>query len=174
MGKISFFEEKNFGGCYYDCSSDCTDLQSHFRRCNSIKVESGCFMIYEGANYTGHQYFVSPGQYPEFQRWMATNDCICSCRVIPQLNDSFKLSIYERLEFGGQMMDLTDSCPNVLDSFRTNDIFSCKVKEGNWLFYDQPNYKGRIYLLMPREYSRFSEWGGVTARVGSIKRIVEY
>ncbi|XP_042559009.1 gamma-crystallin S-1-like [Clupea harengus] len=130
-------------------------------------------MIYEDTDYMGHQYFVCEGKYPDFQKWMGANDSICSCRAIPQCKNSYKLSLYERTEFGGQMMDLMENCPSVMDRFHTNDIFSCKVKEGNWLFYEHPNYKGRMYLMMPGEYRRFSEWGGVNARVGSIRRIVD-
>lgn len=70
-------------------------------------------------------------------------------------------------------MELVDDCPNVMDFFHTNDIFSCNVTNGNWLFYEQPNYRGRMYLIRPGEYKRFSEWGGRNARVGSIRRIVD-
>ncbi|XP_063070216.1 gamma-crystallin S-1-like [Engraulis encrasicolus] len=174
MGKIIFFEDKHFAGQHYECSSDCKDLYSCFRQCNSIKVESGCFMIYESPNYTGQQYFVCPGEYPEFHKWMGINDHVCSCRMIPQDSKGFKLSFFERTEFGGQMRELTDNCPNLMDCFNTGSIFSCKVREGNWLFYEHPEYQGRMYLMMPGEYCRFSEWGGASARVGSIKCILTY
>lgn len=83
------------------------------------------------------------------------------------------MRLYERIEFGGQVMELVDDCPNVMDCFHISDIFSCNVTNGNWLFYEQPNYRGRMYLIRPGEYKRFSEWGGRNARVGSIRRIVD-
>lgn len=85
----------------------------------------------------------------------------------------FNMRLYERIEFGGQVMELVDDCPNVMDCFHISDIFSCNVTNGNWLFYEQPNYRGRMYLIRPGEYKRFSEWGGRNARVGSIRRIVD-
>lgn len=84
------------------------------------------------------------------------------------------MRLYERIEFGGQMMDLMDDCPNVMDRFNIPNVFSCNVANGNWLFYERPHYRGKMYLIRPREYKRFSDWGGRTARVGSIRRIVDY
>lgn len=71
-------------------------------------------------------------------------------------------------------MDLDEDCPSIMDRFHAKGIFSCHVTNGNWLFYEHPNYLGRMYLIRPGEYKRFSEWGGRSARVGSIRRIMDY
>ncbi|XP_059198774.1 gamma-crystallin S-1-like [Centropristis striata] len=173
MGKIIFYENKNFLGCHYECCDDCADLLRLLKHCNSIKVESGCFMIYEKSNYSGNQYCLSRGEYPDCHLWMGTDFCVCSCRFIPTKPGTFNMRLYERIEFGGQMMPLMDDCPSVMDRFHTNNIFSCTVTDGNWLFYEHPNYRGRMYLITPGEYTRFSEWGGRNARVGSIRRILD-
>ncbi|XP_074514415.1 gamma-crystallin S-1-like [Sebastes fasciatus] len=174
MGKIIFYEDKNFSGRIFECSNDCADLTCLLKHCNSIRVESGCFMIYEKSNYGGNQYCLKRGDYPDFHHWTGTNDSICSCRFIHMDQCSFNMRLYERIEFGGQMMDLMEDCPSVMDRFHINDIFSCNVTEGNWLFYEHPNYRGRMYLIKPGDYKRFSEWGGRSARVGSIRRILDY
>lgn len=83
--QIVFYEDKNFQGRSYECSNDCTDLHTYFSRCNSIRVESGCFMIYERPNYMGHQYFMKRGDYSDYQRWMGFSSCIRSCRLIPMV-----------------------------------------------------------------------------------------
>uniref|UniRef100_UPI0037E8EA74 gamma-crystallin S-1-like isoform X2 n=1 Tax=Semicossyphus pulcher TaxID=241346 RepID=UPI0037E8EA74 len=176
MGKIIFYEDKNFSGRHFECSHDCADLTCLLSRCNSIRVESGSFMIYEKPDFTGNQYFMRRGEYPDFHQWTGVTDSVSSCRHIctNQQPASFNVRLYERIEFGGQMMDLMDDCPSVMDRFHVNDIFSCTVTDGNWLFYEHPNYRGRMYLILPGEYKRFSEWGGRTARVGSIRRIMDY
>ncbi|XP_026001050.1 gamma-crystallin S-1-like [Astatotilapia calliptera] len=174
MGKIIFYEDNNFSGHHFECCNDCEDLLSRLSRCNSIKVESGCFMIYEKPNYSGNQYYLKRGEYPDFHHWMGVNESVSSCRHIPTEPGMFNMRLYERIEFGGQVMDLVDDCPSVMDRFHVNDIFSCNVKNGNWLFYEHPNYRGKMYLIRPGEYKRFSEWGGRSARVGSIKRIMDY
>ncbi|XP_073318858.1 gamma-crystallin S-1-like isoform X1 [Pagrus major] len=172
MGKIIFYEDRNFQGRSYECSSECSDLHSHFSRCNSIRVDNGDWMVYERPNYMGYQYFLRKGDYPDYQRWMGFNDCVRSCRMIPGVSPSaHKMMIYERPEFGGQMMELTDDCPSLYERFHSNDINSCNVKDGHWIFYEHPHYRGRQYLMRPGEYRRFNEWGSMSPRVGSIRRV---
>ncbi|XP_052004805.1 gamma-crystallin S-1 isoform X1 [Xyrauchen texanus] len=174
MGKIIFYEDKNFEGHQYECSGDCADMLCYLNCCNSIRVENGCFMIYEQPHFSGQQYLLRKGEYPEYECWLGKNDFVCSCRVIPMTQGStHEVKLFERMEFGGQMMDLVDDCPNVMNIFHTNNIFSCKVVGGNWLFYENSNYRGRMYLIRPGEYTRFTEWGGKSACVGSIKRIID-
>ncbi|KAL2774975.1 gamma-crystallin A, partial [Daubentonia madagascariensis] len=83
MGKITFYEDRGFQGRCYECTSDCPNLQAYFSRCNSIRVDSGCWMLYERPNYQGHQYFLRRGDYSDYQQWMGLSDSICSCRAIP-------------------------------------------------------------------------------------------
>ncbi|XP_051787364.1 gamma-crystallin M2-like isoform X2 [Erpetoichthys calabaricus] len=172
MGKIIFYEDRNFQGRYYECSSDCTDLHSYFSRCNSIRVESGCWMVYERPNYMGYQYFLRRGEYPDYQRWMGYSDYIRSCRMVPQHRGSHRMKIYERENFGGQMMEFMDDCESVQDRFRYPDIYSCHV-DGYWIMYEQPHYRGRQYFLRPGEYRRYSDWGGMNPRIGSFRRIMD-
>lgn len=80
--QVTFYEEKKFQGRCYNCSSDCADLHTHFSRCNSIRVESGVWVIYERSNYKGFQYILGPGEYADSQQWMAFNDSVQSCRAI--------------------------------------------------------------------------------------------
>ena len=68
-------------------------------------------------------------------------------------------------------MELTDDCPSLNERFNHNDVYSCNVRDGYWIFYEHPNYRGRQYLMNPGEYRRFNEWGSTTSRVGSIRRI---
>ncbi|XP_041118899.1 gamma-crystallin M2 [Polyodon spathula] len=174
MGKIIFYEDRNFQGRHYECSSDCADLHSYFSRCNSVRVESGCWMMYERPNYMGYQYFMRRGEYPDYQRWMGFNDSVRSCRMIPQYQGSYRMRVYERPEFGGQMMEFMDDCPSVYDRFRYNDIHSCNVMDGYWIMYEQPNYRGRQYFMRPGEYRRYSDWGGMSSRIGSFRRIADF
>ncbi|MBN3326833.1 CRGM2 protein, partial [Atractosteus spatula] len=180
--QIIFYEDRNFGGRSYECSSDCADMHSYFSRCNSIRVESGCWMVYERPNYMGYQYFLRRGEYPDYQRWMGYNDCISYIPVqsvlrnvlCSQYQGSYRMRIYEREDFGGQMMEFMDDCPNVYDRFRYHDIHSCNVMEGYWMFYEQPNYRGRQYFMRPGEYRRFSDWGGMSPRIGSFRRLMDF
>ncbi|XP_075037477.1 gamma-crystallin M2-like [Mixophyes fleayi] len=172
--QIIFYEEKDFQGPYYECSNDCPNLSFYISRCKSIQVIKGCWMIYEHTNYRGYQYFIKRGDYPNFQQWMGFNDSVKSCLAISQYKGSYRLRLYERNNFGGKMLEAMDDCPSVCDRFNHNDIQSCNVFDGYWIFYEMPNYKGRQYYLRPGEYRRFTDWGALNARVGSFKQITEF
>nr|XP_006636334.1 PREDICTED: gamma-crystallin M2-like isoform X1 [Lepisosteus oculatus]XP_015213892.1 PREDICTED: gamma-crystallin M2-like isoform X2 [Lepisosteus oculatus] len=175
MGKIIFYEDRNFGGRSYECSSDCADLHSYFSRCNSIRVESGCWMVYERPNYMGYQYFLRRGEYPDYQRWMGFNDSIRSCRTFTYTHGGpYRIRIYERPGFEGQMSECMDDCESVHDRYRYREINSCHIMDGYWIFYEQPHYRGRQYFLRPGEYRRFSDWGASSPVVGSFRRIMNF
>lgn len=86
--QIVFYEDKNFQGKSHECSGDNADLHSYFARCNSIRVENGCWVVYERSNYMGHQYYLKKGEYPDYQSWLGLNDSIRSCHSIPQVSYS--------------------------------------------------------------------------------------
>ncbi|KAJ8778919.1 hypothetical protein J1605_013153 [Eschrichtius robustus] len=81
--QIIIYEDRGFQGHSYECSGDCPNLQPCFSRCNSIRVDSGCWMLYERPNYQGHQYFLRRGDYPDYQQWMGLNDSVRPCHTIP-------------------------------------------------------------------------------------------
>lgn len=91
--QIIFYEDRNFQGCSYECSTECSELHSYFSRCNSIRVESGDWVVYERPNYMGYQYLLRSGDYPDHQRWMGFNDCVRSCHMIPMVNLSQAVSM---------------------------------------------------------------------------------
>ncbi|XP_072476776.1 gamma-crystallin D-like isoform X1 [Notamacropus eugenii] len=173
MGKITFFEDRAFQGHYYECSSDHSNLQSYFSRCNSVRVDSGNWMIYEQPNYAGCQYYLRRGEYPDYQEWMGLNDSIRSCRIIPHQTGSHRIRIYEREDFRGQMAELSEDCSSLQDRLHFHEVYSLNVLEGCWILYELPNYRGRQYLLRPGEYRRFQDWGATNAKVGSLRRVMD-
>ncbi|XP_066544093.1 gamma-crystallin M2-like [Amia ocellicauda] len=150
-------------------------MHSYFSRCNSIRVDSGCWVLYERPNYMGYQYVLTRGEYPEYQRWMGYNECIRSCRTYNySRGGSYRMRIYERPDFAGQMTECMDDCDSVYDRFHYREINSCHITDGYWTFYEQPNYRGRQYFLRPGEYRRYSDWGGSSPMVGSFRRVMNF
>ncbi|TKS67857.1 Gamma-crystallin M2 [Collichthys lucidus] len=172
---ITFYEDRNFQGRSYECDTDCPDMHPHFSRCNSIKVESGCWVLYEKPNYTGFQYVLTRGEYPDYQRWMGYNDTIRSCRTYSYTSQGpYRIRIYERPNFQGQMVEFSEDCESVQEHFHSRDIYSCNVMEGYWTFYEHSHYRGRQYFLRPGEYRKFSDWGATCATIGSFRRITDF
>ncbi|XP_068575360.1 gamma-crystallin M3-like [Cebidichthys violaceus] len=173
---IIFYEDRNFQGRSYETSNDCPELTSYLSRCNSCRVESGLFMVYERPNFMGQQMLVRRGEYPDNQRLMGMtmSDCIRSSRMIPMHRGPFRMRIYEKENFGGQMHELMDDCDNMMDRFRMSDCQSCNVMDGHWLMFEQPNYRGKMLYLRPGEYRNLRETGmSDMMRFSSIRRITD-
>ncbi|XP_054333763.1 gamma-crystallin D [Pongo pygmaeus] len=173
MGKITLYEDRGFQGRHYECSGDHPNLQPYLSRCNSVRVDSGCWMLYEQPNYSGLQYFLRRGDYADHQQWMGLSDSVRSCRLIPQ-SGSHRIRLYEREDYRGQMIEFTEDCSCLQDRFRFNEIHSLNVLEGSWVLYELSNYRGRQYLLMPGDYRRYQDWGATNARVGSLRRVIDF
>ncbi|XP_051566726.1 gamma-crystallin M2-like isoform X2 [Myxocyprinus asiaticus] len=171
MGKVIFYEDRNFQGRSYECMSDCADMSSYLSRCHSCRVESGCFMMYDRPNYMGNQYFFRRGEYADYMSMFGMSNCIRSCRMIPVYKGSYRMRIYERENFMGQMYELMDDCDNIMDRYRMSHCQSCHVMDGHWLMYEQPNYRGRMHYFRPGEYRSFSNMGGM--RFMSMRRIMD-
>uniref|UniRef100_A0A8C0J9R3 Beta/gamma crystallin 'Greek key' domain-containing protein n=1 Tax=Chelonoidis abingdonii TaxID=106734 RepID=A0A8C0J9R3_CHEAB len=73
----------------------------------------------------------------------------------------------------GNMVELTEDSPQVMDQLRSPEMLSCSVLEGYWILYELPKYRGHQYLLRAGEYRRFSEWGAMSGRVGSLRRATD-
>ncbi|XP_028446193.1 gamma-crystallin M3-like, partial [Perca flavescens] len=173
LRQIIFYEDRNFEGQHYECMSDCADLHSMFDRCRSIRVESGMFMIYDRPSYMGTQYFMKRGEYNDYLGMTGMTECVRSCRMIPVHSGNFRMRLYEHFDMGGEMMELTDNCPNLMDRFHMSNFNSCNVMEGHWLIYEQANYRGRHYYIRPGQYKSFNEWSGNNSKIGSIRRLMD-
>ncbi|XP_056261671.1 gamma-crystallin M3-like [Seriola aureovittata] len=173
MGKIIFYEDRNFQGRSYECTSDCPDMSSFLSRCQSCRVERGCFMVYDRPNFMGNQHFMRRGEYADYMSMMGMSDCIRSCRMIPMHRGQFRMKIYERENFQGQMQELMEDCENVMERFGMSNFMSCNVMDGHWLMYEQPNFRGRMMYMRPGEYKNFSSMGMGSIRFMSMRRIMD-
>ncbi|KAM4608846.1 gamma-crystallin M3-like isoform 3-T3 [Polymixia lowei] len=152
--------------------SDCSDMSSYLSRCNSCRVESGCFMVYDRTNYMGNQYFLRRGEYSDYMRF-GISDSIRSCRLIPQHRGSYRMRIFEKENFQGQSHELMDDCDSIQDRYRLSDWQSAQVMDGHWLMYEQPHYRGRMMYMRPGEYRTLREMGFSGMRFSSVRRIMD-
>uniref|UniRef100_A0A8C3A7W1 Beta/gamma crystallin 'Greek key' domain-containing protein n=2 Tax=Cyclopterus lumpus TaxID=8103 RepID=A0A8C3A7W1_CYCLU len=166
MNRITFYEDRNFQGRSYECMSDCPDMSSYMSRCHSCRVERGCFVVYDRTNFMGNQYFMRRGEYTDYQSMMGMSDCIRSCRMIPMHRGSYRMRIYERDNFQGQMHELMEDCENVMDRHSMSNCMSCNVMDGHWLMYEQAQYRGRMMYMRPGEYRNFMSMGGMGGMSG--------
>ncbi|XP_049322027.1 gamma-crystallin M2-like isoform X3 [Astyanax mexicanus] len=170
-GKIMFYEDRNFMGRSWECSGDCADMSSYMNRCHSFRVMSGCWMFYDQPNYMGHQYCFRRGEYSDYMSMWGSSSWVRSCRMIPWYSGHYRMRMYERDNYMGQMMEMSDDCDNFMNRYNwSHGCRSCHVMDGHWLFYDQPNYMGRMWYFGPGHYRNFSNYGN--NRFMSMRRIM--
>ncbi|CAM5147987.1 unnamed protein product [Eretmochelys imbricata] len=155
-----------------ECCSDCPEFQSQLSRCNSVHVESDCFMLCERPNFQGQQFFLKRGDYPDMQS-EGFSTSIKSCRMIPTHRGTYRIKIYEKEDHRGKMVELTKDSQQVIDQLRSPEMLSCSVLNGHWILYELPNYRGRQHLLRAGQYRRFREWGSMSGKVGSLRRATD-
>ncbi|KAL7841637.1 hypothetical protein SRHO_G00253280 [Serrasalmus rhombeus] len=172
MGRVIFYEDRNFMGRSYECTSDCSDIYSYMSRCHSCRVESGCWMVYDRPNFMGNQYFMRRGEYADYMSMWGFNNCIRSCRMIPMHRGSYRMRVYERENFMGQMHEVMEDCDSFMDRYHwSSGCMSCHVMDGHWLMYEQPHYRGRMWYFRPGEYRSFRDFSGM--RFMSMRRIMD-
>lgn len=44
----------------------------------------------------------------------------------------------------------------------------------SWVMYEEPNFRGRMYLLERGQYSSHSEWRAQSPNVQSVRRVINY
>lgn len=93
--------------------------------------------------------------------------------LLQSSGDPYKIQLYVKGDFSGQVFEATEDCPFVLDKFHWREVHSCRVVGGWWVFYEHPNYKGRQYLLEKGEYRKPVDWGAFCPTVQSFRRLTE-
>uniref|UniRef100_A0A8C9UU34 Beta/gamma crystallin 'Greek key' domain-containing protein n=1 Tax=Spermophilus dauricus TaxID=99837 RepID=A0A8C9UU34_SPEDA len=187
---VKILSRSDYRGLVSELTEDCSCIHSRYylNKIYSVHVLEGCWVLYKMPNYRGQQYLLRPGDYsyfhdwgtmdintnPDYQQWMGLSDSISSCLLIPQHSGTYRMKIYERDNFRGQMSEVTDDCLSLQDRFQLNEIHSLNVLEGCWVLYEMPSYRGRQYLLQPGEYRRYLDWGAANAKAGSLRRVMDF
>ena len=91
-----------------------------------------------------------------------------------QASGVFRVCVYERPNFSGQMLECTEDLDNLPERWHLQEAHSVQVQDGAWVFFELPDYRGRQYLLERGEYRRFTEWSAMNANVGSFRRVYNF
>uniref|UniRef100_H0XT43 Crystallin gamma N n=1 Tax=Otolemur garnettii TaxID=30611 RepID=H0XT43_OTOGA len=148
---------------------------------------SGKITLYEGKHFTGRKLevfgdcdnFQDRGfmnHYPDFFRWNGHNDHMGSCRPVGMHGEHFRLEIFEGCNFTGQCLELVEDCPFLQSrGWAKNCVNAIKVYgDGAWVLYEEPNYRGRMYLVERGDFRSFSDWEAHSARVQSLRKVVNF
>ncbi|XP_056338844.1 gamma-crystallin N [Oenanthe melanoleuca] len=176
--QITFYEGKCFTGRKLDVCGSCNSFQDQgfLNRVNSICVQSGAWVCFDHPDFRGQQYILEHGEYPDFYRWNGRSDHLGSCRPIGMHGEHYRIEIFEGSHFRGPSLELTEDCSFLQgQGWDKTCINALKVYgDGAWVLYEEPNYRGRMYVVERGEFSNFNEWQARSASVQSIRRVVNY
>ncbi|XP_028346096.2 gamma-crystallin N [Physeter macrocephalus] len=145
-------------------------------RVTSVRVESGAWVCFDHPDFRGQQFVLEHGDYPDFYRWSRHDDHMGSCRPVGMHGEHFRLEIFEGCNFTGQCLEFKDDCPFLQSQgWAKNWVNAIKVYgDGTWVLYEEPNYRGRMYLVERGDFRSFSDWGAPSARVQSLRRVANF
>ncbi|MBN3278898.1 CRGN protein, partial [Polyodon spathula] len=166
---IVFYEGKCFTGRKLEVYGDSDNFQDRgfMNRVNSIRVESGAWICFDHPDFRGQQYILEHGEYPEFHRWNA-HKVNYKVRILFY----FKVIKYSATVLRGSFAGNGGNVTYILLSAEGSEL---RVK-GNkgWVMYEEPNYRGRMYIVERGNYRSHTDWQGHSANIQSIRRVANY
>ncbi|CAO2603659.1 Gamma-crystallin N, partial [Lemmus lemmus] len=177
--QITLYEGKHFTGQKLEVFGDCDNFQDRgfMNRVNSIRVESGAWVCFDHPDFRGQQFILEHGDYPEFFRWVTGQRASIPESLPPLSVTGARLLIAPlqhqatdayRSEELGQRGGTWETCPSG----------SCPLIRPSlafrWVLYEEPNYRGRMYVVERGDFRSFSDWEAQSARVQSLRRVLNF
>ncbi|XP_060689515.1 uncharacterized protein LOC132821040 isoform X2 [Hemiscyllium ocellatum] len=165
--QLQAFNRVDFQGESVEFVTEIPSLPSS--QLNSFKVLRGCWVLYDGKDYSGHQYVLEEGHYPDLDSLgcLSTN-LIQSLKPIRYDFSMPSISLFSLYSFEGQELILTEGINCWKDKGYYQMPKSVKVNSGIWIAYEHANFRGRQFLLESTEITNWNEFSeGRT--IGSIR-----
>ncbi|KAL4609510.1 beta-crystallin B1-like [Arapaima gigas] len=75
----------------------------------------------------------------------------------PGMMGPFTIMLYEQENFQGRMVAVQNECVNLVDH-GFERVRSVRVECGPWVAFEQPNFRGEMFILEKGEYPRWDTW----------------
>ncbi|XP_043087711.1 beta/gamma crystallin domain-containing protein 3 isoform X2 [Puntigrus tetrazona] len=162
---LRVYSQTQFSGESREFQSDVSDCGAP--GVSSLRVIRGRWLLFDEERYSGNQYILWEGHYPDLTSCGCTSTAIKSLKPIPYsfaepCVNVFSLSGFEGLE-ESFLSDAED---------RSFFIQSVRVQSGLWVAYEYRRFKGRQKLLEPGEYPDWAEHSGWDT-IGSMKPLTQ-
>ncbi|XP_048872144.1 uncharacterized protein LOC125744416 [Brienomyrus brachyistius] len=131
----------------------------------SLAVQSGCWLAYDGVDFTGSYAVLEAGRPPTPGPHGRLVDCVRSLRPLKMGGLTVrkpmdpKMVVYEEPCFQGQRAELDTSVPSLESLPGLQGAASLRVIGGVWVGYSEEGYRGRQFLLEEGEHSSFQDLG---------------
>ncbi|XP_050787946.1 beta/gamma crystallin domain-containing protein 2 isoform X2 [Gopherus flavomarginatus] len=182
--EISLFTEENGEGTkvkFTDSSED-TRVRGKPLKASSIIVHSGLWLIYSKPFFDDDPYVLEPGGYPNLKAWGAKDPSVCSmhpiklgCPAVEKPGEP-KAVIYEKACFQGHSCEVNRDIYALKKEENSqgpvmSTVGSLRILGGCWVGYEKEGFRGHQYLLEEGEYHDWTQWGGYSDELVSLRLI---
>uniref|UniRef100_A0A671P9Y9 Beta/gamma crystallin 'Greek key' domain-containing protein n=1 Tax=Sinocyclocheilus anshuiensis TaxID=1608454 RepID=A0A671P9Y9_9TELE len=130
----------------------------------SLRVIRGRWLLFDEECYSGNQYILGEGHYPDLTSCGCTSTAIKSLKPIPYSLAEPSVSLFSLSGFEGLEDRWCSDAENMSHFF----LQSVRVHSGLWVAYEYARFKGRQMLLQPGGYPVWTEHSGWDT-IGSLK-----
>ncbi|XP_059839473.1 very large A-kinase anchor protein [Hypanus sabinus] len=170
--KVKFFSEPEFQGSVQIFDMDAVQFPDGFSP-KSCEVLSGSWVVFDAEDFTGRQYVLEEGTYPDLAAMGCLVDtCIKSAQTVNFCFSMPGIILFMREKFEGKRVELISEVLNLkLGGYNTR-VSSVKVNGGMWVVYEGSNYRGQQVLLQPSQIPNWHQHTGWHV-IGSLRPLIQ-
>ncbi|CAI5769900.1 Crystallin beta-gamma domain containing 1 [Podarcis lilfordi] len=169
---VQLFSEPEFQGNCQIFEKDTSEIEETFLAMSS-KVLSGSWIAYDEENFSGNQYVLEEGAYPNLSAMgCLPKTCLKSLKVVNIELSEPTIALFEKEDFNGKKMEFTTEVLNLQFLGYNRHVASVDVHGGIWIIYEYSNYKGRQILLSPQKIPNWYESSGYH-KIGSLRPLLQ-
>ncbi|NXK08402.1 CRBG1 protein, partial [Herpetotheres cachinnans] len=169
--KVQLFSEPEFKG-------NCQILEKNTRCIDSFAVKSskildGSCIVYDQEEFSGNQYVLEEGIYPDLMAMGCSPQTVLkSLQIINTELSEPCIALFEKVGFQGKKIEFSTEILNLQFLGYSPRIASVQVLGGIWIIYEHSNYRGRQMLLPPNEIPDWYKVSGY-CQIGSLRPLLQ-
>ncbi|XP_051991086.1 serine-rich adhesin for platelets-like [Xyrauchen texanus] len=164
--EVLLYSKPNFQGTCRVCHQNQGCLPENLL-VKSCRVVGGSWVLFEEEQFTGHQYVLSQGDYPNLSSMGCPPDCnIRSVKAVPMTFAVPSISLFGLECFEGREVTFDMQVTNMQEEGFNTQYLSVRVNSGCWVLCEHSNYRGRQFLLEPIEITNWHKFSSLS-NIGS-------
>uniref|UniRef100_A0A8C3JA63 Crystallin beta-gamma domain containing 1 n=1 Tax=Calidris pygmaea TaxID=425635 RepID=A0A8C3JA63_9CHAR len=168
---VQLFSEPEFkGNCQiFEENTRCIDSFA----VKSSKILDGSCVVYDEEEFSGNQYVLEEGIYPDLTAMGCSPQAVLkSLRIINIELSEPCIALFEKVGFQGKKIEFSTEILNLQFLGYNPRIASVQVLGGVWIIYEHSNYRGRQMLLSPNEIPDWYKTSGY-CQIGSLRPLLQ-
>uniref|UniRef100_A0A8C3CBI0 Crystallin beta-gamma domain containing 1 n=1 Tax=Cairina moschata TaxID=8855 RepID=A0A8C3CBI0_CAIMO len=168
---VQLFSEPEFkGNCkIFGKNTRCIDSLA----VKSSKVLGGSCIVFDQEEFSGNQYVLEEGIYPDLMAMGCSPQTVLkSLRIINTELSEPCIALFEKVHFQGKKIEFSTEILNLRFLGYNPLIASVQVLGGIWIIYEHSNYRGRQMFLSPSEIPDWYKLSGCH-QIGSLRPLLQ-